>query len=131
MYKPKESGETHMTQFADVKQVLDGIMAGWTNGNNNVPPDLSVHGNTFLLDTREHLLAAEAFGFKLIQDELIGQAGKGQTANIVVALTNPDGVNQFGEMPLGGLDSKSGVFLTLDSPEVKTIIDWIEGGCLP
>jgi hypothetical protein len=120
-----------MTQFADVKKVLDGIIAGWTAGN-GAPPDLTgAHGATFLLDTREHLLAAQALGNRLIQDDVIGKPGMGQTANIVIALTNPTGVNNLGEMPLGGLDSVNGVFPSLDSPEIKTLIDWIEGGCLP
>src|SRR5690348_8436057 len=112
------------TKFADVKKVLDGIIAGWTAGNGG-PPDLTgKHGATFLLDTRDHLLAAEALGNRLIQPDIIGKKGMGKTANIVVALTDPNGVNGFGQMPLGGLDSVNGKFLSLDSPEVQTLIDW-------
>jgi hypothetical protein len=121
-----------MTRFADVKMVLDGIIARWTVGNNCGAPDLTgKHGGTFLFDTREHLIAAEALGNRLIQDDVVGKPGMGKTANIVIALTAPNGVNGFGQMPLGGLDSQSGKFLSLDSPEVRIIIDWIEGGCLP
>ena len=120
-----------MTQFADVKKVLDGIIAGWTAGNGGAPDLTGKHGAKFLLDTRENLMAAEALGNRLIQDDVIGRNGMGKTANIVIALTDPNGVNGFGQMPLGGLDSINGQFLSLESPEVKVLIDWIEGGCLP
>jgi len=118
-------------QFDDVNKVLTKIIADWTAGN-GVPPNLTeVHGQTFLLDTRDHLVNAHAKGFPLIQPEIIGQKGLGNTANIVVALTSDAGVGGFGRMPFGGLDSNTGKYLDLNSPEVKTIIDWIEGGCQP
>lgn len=115
-------------QFADVKVVLENIIAGWTAGN-HAPPDLTKHGPTFALDTRDGLLAASAKGIRLIQPEIIGKPGLGQTANIVVDLTA--GVTPFPQMPYGGLDSVSGNFLNLKSPEIQIIIAWIEGGCLP
>jgi hypothetical protein len=115
--------------FPEVKQVLDKIIANWTAGN-GAPPDLiRKHGPTFLLDTSDHLKAAVARGKQLIQPEIIGQPGLGKTANLVVALTT--GVPGFPAMPFGGLDSMNGQFLAIDSPEIQTISDWIEGGCLP
>jgi hypothetical protein len=117
-----------MAVFSDVKTILDTIIAKWTAGN-GAPPDLTVHSNNFLWDTSEHLRQATAKGFRLIQPEIVGQKGQGKTANIVVALTSNGGVNGFGQMPEGGLDSLNNEFLTLESPEIKTIIAWIEAGC--
>jgi hypothetical protein len=118
-----------MPTFIDVKNILDTIIANWTTGN-GAPPDLTgVHGPTFGWDTRAQLLAASAKGKQLIQPEIIGQPGLGKTANLIVDLTA--GLAPFPRMPLGGLDSNTGTFLDLNSPEVQTIIAWIEGGCLP
>lgn len=116
-------------QFAAVKAVLDGIIDTWTKGNGNQPPDLTVHGTSFSWDTRDHLLASVAKGLRLIQPEIIAKNGMGHTANLVADLTA--GIPPFPQMPLGGLDSVSGKFLDINSPEIKTIVAWIEGGCLP
>jgi hypothetical protein len=116
------------TQFNDVKPILDKIIADWTAGNGG-PPDLlgAHHTTTFAWDTKQNLLNSSARGVQLIQPAIIGQQGAGATANLVVALTT--GVAPFPPMPFGGLDSENGVFLKIDSPEIKTIIAWIEGGC--
>jgi hypothetical protein len=122
--------------FPEVKAVLDGIIATWTAGN-GAPPNFASptnHGGPFTWSTPAELLVSSARGLPMIQPAIIGQAGMGQTANIVLALTvgapKPGGGN-FPQMPDGGLDSNTGVFLTLASPEIQTIINWIEGGCLP
>jgi hypothetical protein len=116
-------------QFPEVKAVLDKIIANWTVGNGG-PPDLAGnHGATFKWDTADDLKNAFAKGIQLIQPNIIGQKGLGQTANLVADLTA--GIAPFPQMPLGGLDSSSGTFLGPKSPEIQTIIDWIEGGCLP
>ena len=123
------------TLYPAVKDVLDKIIANWTKGNNDVAPDfVSAHGSAFPFDTRDGLMGSSARGLKMIQQELIGVPGQGHNANIVLALTvgapKPNG-GAFPKMPDGGLDSTSEIFLTLDSPEIKTIIAWIEDGCLP
>ena len=116
--------------FNDVKQVLDTIIANWQAGNGGVAPQLTlVHGASFIWDTREHLLAATAKGIQLIQPGIIGQKGQGATANLVVAFTA--GIPPYPQMPDNGLDSVSGTYLDLLSPQVQTIVQWIEGGCLP
>jgi hypothetical protein len=117
--------------FQQVQSILNTITANWTAGNGGVAPDyLGAHRTqTFAWDTRANLLNSVARGDKLIQPGIIGQKGLGATANLVVALTT--GVTPFPAMPDGGLNSTNGVFLTPDSPEIKTIIAWIEGGCLP
>jgi hypothetical protein len=70
----------------------------------------------------------------MVQPAIIGQKGMGHTANIVQALTvgapNPAG-GSFPPMPDGGLDSNNGTFLDPNSPEIQTIINWIEDGCQP
>lgn len=129
--------QTTLVRFADVKAVLDGIIANWTAGN-GAPPMLTLkHGPTFMWDTREHLLAA-AFNRRnkppipLIQPEIIGKVGLGITANIVVDLIKgltPSNAPPYPQMPLGGLDSNSGKYLAAASPEIVTIVAWIEGGC--
>ena len=117
------------TQFPEVKAILDRIIADWSAGNHGPPDLLGNHGDTFRWDTREALMAASARGIQLIQSGLVRAPNAGHQANLVLALTGGVGVNP--PMPDGGLDSKNGVFLTLDSPEIQTIISWIEGGCLP
>ncbi len=116
-------------RFSDVNKVLSTIIANWTTGNGAPPDLLGEHGATFLLDTADHLKNASARGIRLIQPEIIGKAGQGKTANIVLALTT--GVGGFPKMPDGGLDSTNNVFLTPDSPQIQTLVAWIEGGCLP
>jgi hypothetical protein len=115
--------------FPAVKAVLDGIIANWTAGNGG-PPDLAgKHGATFKWDTSPDLLAASGAGIRLIQPEIVGQAGQGASANLVQDLIA--GIPPFPQMPFGGLDSNTATFLTLASPEIQTIIAWIEDGCLP
>jgi hypothetical protein len=116
--------------FTQVQAVLNKITATWTQGNGDAPDYLDAHATTvFGWDSRDTLVKSIAKGNMLIQPEIIGKAGLGKTANIIVALTA--GVAPFPQMPLDGLDSKSDNFLTINSPEVMTIISWIEGGCLP
>jgi hypothetical protein len=123
-------------RFTDVKNILDGIISNWTKGN-GAPPKLTQQhsSNDFGWGTVEALKGAHAKGYPLIQPEVIGVAGKGQTANIVIELTtgglkrmdNPN--KTYPAMPSGGLDSNNNKFLTLESPEIKTIISWVEAGC--
>ena len=120
--------------FDAVNKVLTKILDDWKAGNGNVAADLGVHGANFQIDTAEHLKTATARGQPLIQPEIIGKPGLGKTANIVVdlttGLTTPAG-KKFPPMPLGGLNSTSNVFLDIQTPEIETIVAWIEGGCLP
>jgi hypothetical protein len=117
--------------FTEVQAILNNITSTWRQGNDGVAPDyLGAHQTTvFGWDTRDALVNSIARGKNLIQPEIIGKAGQGMTANLVVALTV--GVTPFPRMPLGGLDSVNGQYLAADSAEIKTIISWIEGGCLP
>jgi hypothetical protein len=117
-------------QFSDVKTILDKIISDWTTGNGGAP-DLvgpSTHSNSnFGWANKQQLLSCAARGIQLIQPAIIGKPNLGATANLVVALTT--GVRPFPPMPFGGLDSQNGQYLTINSPEIKTIISWIEGGC--
>jgi hypothetical protein len=118
-----------VTQFKDVQTVLEKIISDWQTGNDGVAPNLlGVHQTKiFAWDTKQNLLNSTARGVQLIQPAIIGQKGAGATANLVVALTT--GVPPFPPMPDGGLDSEDGTFLTINSPQIQTIISWIEGGC--
>jgi hypothetical protein len=122
-----------MVTFRDVQAVLDGIIWAYTAGNDGVAPNLKGKHNgpdptkIFAWDTKANLLASTAKGLLLIQQEVIGQPGKGKTANIVVALTA--GVPPFPQMPLSGVDSQDNKFYGLDSQPIQTIIAWIEAGC--
>src|ERR1700721_604741 len=93
--------------FPAVKAVLDKFIADWS--------------------ASAALQTASAKGQRLIQPDIIGRPGLGNTANLVVDLTT--GLGQFPKMPLGGLDSNSNKFLDPNGPEIKTIVNWIEGGC--
>ena len=119
--------------FDAVNKVLTKILDDWKAGNSNTAADLSVHGPKFQIDTAEHLKTAIAKGQPLIQPEIIGKPGLGKTANIVLDLTTgltTAAGKKFPPMPQGGLNSTSSVFLDIQSPEIQTIIAWIEGGCL-
>jgi hypothetical protein len=133
----RSSKMNNVPTFTNVKDILNGIISNWTKGNKGVAPLLKEQhsSNDFGWDTVEALKGAHAKGYPLIQPEVIGVAGAGQTANIVIDLTtgglkrldNPN--RSYPAMPSGGLDSNTKVFLTLESPEIKTIISWIEAGC--
>jgi hypothetical protein len=123
-------------QFPVVKGVLDKIIADWTTGNGAAPnfARANKHGSPFNFNTAADLVASSAKGVPMIQPAIIGKPGLGQTANIVLALTvgapNPSG-GSFPKMPDGGLDSNNNMYLAPDSPQIKTIISWIEDGCQP
>jgi hypothetical protein len=112
--------------FPAVHDVLKKIIDDWTTGNGGAP-NLSVHGDSFSLETRDALRAAKAFGNPLIQENIVGVKGLGKTANLVIDLTT--GLGQNPPMPLGGLDSSNKKYLDPNGPEIQTIVDWIEGGC--
>jgi hypothetical protein len=89
---------------------------------------LDVHNTqAFGWSTRDELLASVGRGKRLIQPDIIGKPKLGATANLVIDLTK--GLPGFPKMPLGGLDSKNNLYLAPDSPEIATIIAWIEAGC--
>jgi hypothetical protein len=113
--------------FPAVKAVLDKIIVEWTAGNGASPDLIGVHGPSFSWSTSAALKAASAKGQPLIQPEIIGKPGLGNTANLVLDLTT--GLGRFPKMPLGGLDSNNDKFLDPGGPEIMTIVDWIEGGC--
>jgi hypothetical protein len=118
-------------KFSDVKTVLDNIVTTWNTGN-GAPANLTgAHGASFGWGTKAQLLAATAKGQPLIQPAVIGVAGQGRTANIVVDLTTglTVGANAYPRMPLGGLDSNNPTYLDPNGPEITTIVDWIEAGC--
>ena len=120
-----------MPVFSDVQSVLNGIITTWTTGNGD-PPDLKgVHGPSFGWSSKAELLAATAKGQPLIQPAIIGVAGKGKTANIIIDLTTglTVGGHVYPPMPLGGLDSNNPVYLDPNSPQITTIAAWIEAGC--
>jgi len=125
-------------RFKDVKNILDSIVADWTTKNGGAPDLTGRHGANFLWNTRDHLInattkqhAPQGNPIQLIQPEIVGKPGLGHTANLVTALTAPSGVADFGQMPDGGLSSPSfqSLYLSLASPEIQTIVAWIEGGC--
>jgi hypothetical protein len=134
-----DKGDHMPVLFPAVQAVLNGIIGPngtWTVGNGAPPDFLNQHGSPLDFSSVDKLLASTARGLPLIQPGLKGQQGLGHTANIVLALTVgaprpvPPG-GSFPQMPAGGLDSRNGKFLAPDSPEIKTIIQWIEDGCLP
>ena len=59
--------------------------------------------------------------YPLLDVTKIGQKGEGVKMNLIVALANPSGVNNFGEMP------DQGPFM--DPANIKIISEWIDSGC--
>jgi hypothetical protein len=117
--------------FNDVKAILDKIIADWTAGTGREPDLLDQHStDTFDWDTKADLLNSTAKGNHLIQ---ASGPGQGAASNLVVALTAGVPKGQPGQrwpkMPNGGLNGSNNQYLTLASPEIKTIIAWIEAGC--
>ncbi len=105
--------------FDDIKKILDDSIAAWKLRTGR-DPRLTVHSSKFSWETKDDLLAAEAFGHRLVQPELVGKAGGGATANLVIALKDPSGVDFWGQMPAGG------PFLPDD--KIGKIAEWIEAG---
>lgn len=128
-----------MATFHDVQDILNKIIADWTAGNGS-PPALVQrhHATTFAWDTRDNLVESfvqfQNVRYPLIQDSA-KRRGQGATANIVLALTVgvpfADGSGRsFPRMPFGGLDSNNDTYLSVDSPQIQTLVAWIEAGCL-
>jgi hypothetical protein len=107
--------------FADVKAVLDEAIAGWKERTGREPKLTQRHASpTFGFATREQLLNAVAFGtYRLIDPEMIGN-GRGAETNIVIALSNPDGVEGLGQMPYEGP--------FLEQAKIDIIKTWIDEG---
>lgn len=73
--------------------------------------------------TFEKVLAATARAFRLIDPSKIGTPDRqGKNTNLVIALSDPNGVGNNGQMPDGG------PYLNI-TPDIQKIIDWIDGGC--
>jgi len=111
--------------FWDVKAILDWLT------NNHTPAQLQTkHGPTFKWHTRDELLSVVVDlndggqTFPLIDSSLIGN-GKGNQTNLIIALTDENGVAGHGQMPFGGNgDGQIATFL-----QIETIIRWIDAGC--
>jgi hypothetical protein len=116
-----------MTVFKDVRALLDAQIAAWSAKNNGQVPDLiGRHGDaSFKWDTLNDLKAAKVVrhgtAYPLLDVTKIGKLGEGAKMNLIVALANPTGVNNFGEMP------DQGPFM--DPTKITTISNWIDAGC--
>ncbi len=116
-----------MTVFSDVKGLLDAQIAAWSAKNNGQVPQLvRRHGDasfkwTALADLKAAEVVKGGKTYPLLDLTKIGQKGEGAKMNLIVALANPSGVNNFGEMP------DQGPFM--DPTKIAIIADWIDGGC--
>jgi len=116
-----------MTVFSDVQKLLNAQIAAWSTKNNGRIPDLTRrHGDvSFKWDTLTNLKAARVVKhgtiYPLIDITKIGQKGEGAKMNLVIALTNSTGVDNWGQMP------DQGPFM--DPGKIKQIADWIDAGC--
>jgi hypothetical protein len=116
----KKRGLIMAITFAEVKAVLDEAINGWKTRTGREPNLPEAHDSpNFSFTTRQQLLDAEAFGFRLIDPAFVGN-GRGIETNLVIALKNPDGVDGFGQMPRGG------PFLSQDRIDIVT--QWIDEG---
>ena len=102
-------------------------IAAWKAQNGGIEPDLiGRHGSqTFKWDTLDNLKAAKVVKhgkeYSLLDSTKIGQKGEGTKMNLTVALSNPNGVAGFGQMPDGGP--------FMNPANIKKIADWIDDGC--
>jgi len=110
--------------FEDVKDILDSLVSDYDPGRVARRHRNSGAGdpdpNLFGWETEQQLLNAKARGYYLINPEYRGN-GEGHRTNLVIALTDPDGVDGNGRMPIDG------PFVDIDSEEIQTIIAWING----
>jgi hypothetical protein len=109
-----------------VKEILDGAIADWTTKNHRPPLLKQRHGPSFSWDTKDQITNAVAqiggSTFRLIDPSLVGN-GKGRQTNLIIALTDPDGVEGNGQMP------NNGPFLTDTHPTfIDEIVRWIDDG---
>ena len=98
-----------MTKFKDVKDMLDAQIALWRTANGRDPNLIGKHGSTtFKWNSLDELKAATVVKagktYPVIDTSKIGKPGEGVKMNLIVALSNPSGVNNFGQMPDGGPD---------------------------
>jgi hypothetical protein len=108
-------------RFSEVKTILDNAVAAWSAERNGEMPDFRHHNASFGWSTRDELLNLTAYGYQLIEPHKIGN-NQGDQTNLVVALSNPDGVDGFGRMPNGGP--------YLSQEKIDVIIAWINDGAL-
>src|SRR6476620_9460441 len=107
-------------RFHQVKQILYDAILAWSAAHGRAP-NLTLHGPEFGWETREQLLNAAAFGFRVIDPERIG-SNQGDQTNLVIALSNLNGVQGFGQMPWDGP--------YLSPAKIKVIVAWIDDGAL-
>jgi hypothetical protein len=122
---PTPTAQPATVRFIDVSNALNNILAAW-KAQNGVDPDLNVHGASFDLTTKAGLLAAVGKGYQLIQPSVINN-GKGDQANIVIDLVT--GMPAGGGHPARPRMPFGGPYFDLSSPEVQTIIAWINANC--
>jgi hypothetical protein len=100
-----------------VKGILDHSLLLWAQ-DRGYPANMTRHG--FRWETKQDLLAARAYGFRLIEENQVGQ-GKGSHTNLVIAFREPFGVQGLGRMPLDGP--------YIPDYEIEEIRIWIDAGC--
>jgi hypothetical protein len=107
-----------------VKAILDGAIADWKAQHHRDPLLKQKHGPKFSWDTKQALADAVVViggtSYRLIAPELVGN-GRGRQTNLVIALSQPDGVDSNGQMP------NDGPFLTDTHPSfIDEIVRWID-----
>src|SRR5260370_7864171 len=93
-----------MTVFKDVQDLLNAQIDAWTKKWGRAPNLVGRHGDaSFKWDTLVNLKAAKVVkrgvSYPLIDVTKIGQPGEAAKMNLIIALANPTGVNNFGQMP--------------------------------
>jgi hypothetical protein len=107
-----------MTTFARVQQILDTAVANWQLQHGR-PAILAKHDPAFGWASRDQLVNSMAFGLPLIAQDKI-DSKDADNANLIIALRT--GVPGFPRMPIGGP--------FVSDPEIKEIVEWINGGAL-
>jgi hypothetical protein len=108
--------------FAEVQAVLDEAIDGWRQRTGREPNLTGAHDSpNFGWTTRQQLLDAAALDYRLIDPSLIGN-GRAAETNLIIALSNTDGVDGLGQMPNGGP--------YLPQTKIDLIAQWINEGAL-
>ena len=111
-------------RFSDVQAILNALVKG------HDPDDMrAAHScDTFGWDTLDQLKGVVVYpegtggqGYPLIDQSLV-DSKQGEQTNLVIALSQPGGVDGYGQMPRTPPGRRA------TSAEIQTIIDWLNSG---
>jgi len=120
---PRASAAPTAPRFADVKLILDRLVAGRSVARMQAAHGDQNFGWATLAQLKAVVVRPNGPGtdpaYPLIDPALVGN-GQGAKTNLVIALANSTGVDFNGRMPLNGPYTAAA--------DIRTIIAWIDAG---